>query len=162
MKPYYIKDLRPDEGTRIEDRYLVKSTDIRDGNNGKRHLYLTLSDATGDIQSVKWSLTPDELNSYSKIEPGMVITVVGKCRDYKGQNQLILDRIKGRAKEDTYERADLYKAAPEKPEDMYEYIVGKIGSFKACLCTASRSSKNGSLVKSSPFSAEILSLTDLS
>ena len=30
MKPYYIKDLRPDEGTRIEDRYLVKSTDIRD------------------------------------------------------------------------------------------------------------------------------------
>ena len=81
MKPYYIKDLRPDEGTRIEDRYLVKSTDIRDGNNGKRHLYLTLSDATGDIQSVKWSLTPDELNSYSKIEPGMVITVVGRCRD---------------------------------------------------------------------------------
>ena len=130
MKPYYIKDLRPDEGTRIEDRYLVKSTDIRDGNNGKRHLYLTLSDATGDIQSVKWSLTPDELSSYSKIEPGMVITVVGRCRDYKGQNQLILDRIKGRAREDSFERADLYRAAPEKPEDMYDYIVGRINAFE--------------------------------
>ena len=30
----------------------------------------------------------------------------------------------------TYERADLYKAAPEKPEDMYDYIVGRIKDFK--------------------------------
>ena len=72
MKPFYIKDLKPDEAGRLEDRYLVKNADIRDGNNGKRHLYMTLADATGDIQSVKWSLTPDELTSYSKIEPGMV------------------------------------------------------------------------------------------
>ena len=66
MKPYYIKDLKPDEGHRIEDRYLVKTADIRDGNNGKRHLYLSLADATGDIQSVKWNLTPDEVSAYSK------------------------------------------------------------------------------------------------
>ena len=52
MKPYYIKDLKPDEGHRIDDRYLVKTADIRDGNNGKRHLYMSLADATGDIQSV--------------------------------------------------------------------------------------------------------------
>ncbi len=130
MKPYYIKNLRPDEGHRIEDRYLVKTADIRDGNNGKRHLYLSLADATGDIQSVKWNLTPDEVRSYSKIKSGMVISVAGRCRDYKGQNQLILDAIKGEAKEGTYERADLFKAAPEKPEDMYEYIVGRIKAFE--------------------------------
>ena len=130
MKPYYIKDLRPDENHRIEDRYLVRNADIRDGNNGKRHLYMNLADATGDIQSVKWSLTPDEIRSYSKIEPGMVITVVGRCRDYKGQNQLRLDAIEGRAREDSYDRSDLYRAAPERPEDMYDYIVGRISSFE--------------------------------
>lgn len=129
MKPHYIRDLRPDEGNRIEDRYLVRNADIRDGNNGKRHLYMTLGDASGDIQSVKWSLTPDEVAAYSKIEPGMVITVVGRCRDYRGQNQLILDTIRGQAKDGSYERADLYKAAPEEPEEMYDYIVGRIKSF---------------------------------
>ncbi len=130
MKPYYIKDLRPDEGHRIEDRYLVKTADIRDGNNGKRHLYLSLADATGDIQSVKWNLTPDEVKAYSRIKSGMVISVAGRCRDYKGQNQLILDVIRGEAREGTYERSDLFKAAPEKPEDMYDYIVGRIKAFE--------------------------------
>ena len=130
MKNYYIKDLRPDEGHRIEDRFLVKTADIRDGNNGKRHLYLTLADATGDIQSVKWNLSPDEVTSLSKVQSGMVISVVGRCRDYKGQNQLILDFIKGEAKPGTYERADLFKAAPEDPQDMYDYIVGRINSFE--------------------------------
>ena len=130
MKPYYIKDLRPDEGHHIEDRYLVRSAEIRDGNNGKKHLYMNLGDATGDIQSVKWSLTPDEITAYSKIEPGMVITVVGRCRDYRGQNQLNIDDIKGQAKEGSYERSDLFKAAPESPEDMYAYIIERINGFK--------------------------------
>jgi 3'-5' exoribonuclease len=124
MKPYYIKDLKSDEGHRIDDRYLVKTADIRDGNNGKRHLYLSLADATGDIQSVKWNLTPDEVRAFARIKSGMVISVSERCRDYKGQNQLILDAIKGEAKEGTYERADLFKAAPEKPQDMYDYIFG--------------------------------------
>ena len=61
MKPFYVKDLKPDEGGRLEDRYLVRNADIRDGNNGKRHLYMTLADATGEVQAVKWSLTGDEL-----------------------------------------------------------------------------------------------------
>lgn len=130
MKPYFIKDLKPDDAQRIEDRYLVRNADIRDGNNGKKHLYMTLGDASGDIQAVKWSLTPDELKAYAKIEAGMVISVVGRCKDYRGQNQLIIDAIRGRAQEGSYERADLFKAAPEEPQAMYDYIVGKINEFK--------------------------------
>ena len=130
MKPYFIKDLKLDDAQRIEDRYLVRNADIRDGNNGKKHLYMTLGDASGDIQSVKWSLTPDELKAYSKIEAGMVISVVGRCKDYRGQNQLIIDAIKGRAQEGSYERSDIFKAAPEEPQEMYDYIVGKIKDFK--------------------------------
>ena len=130
MKPYYIKDLKADEGHRLEDRYVVKNADIRDGNNGKRHLYMTLSDATGDVQAVKWSLTPEEVTAYSKIEAGMVITVGGRCKEYMGKNQLVLDEIKGQARPETYDKSDMFKAAPEKSEDMYEYIVGRINEFK--------------------------------
>ena len=130
MKPYYIKDLKPDDGHHLEDRYLVKNADIRDGNNGKRHLYMTLSDATGEIQAVKWSLTPDEVTAYSKIKAGMVITIGGRCNEYMGKKQIVIDAIKGQAKPDTYERADLFKAAPESPESMYEYIMSCINAFE--------------------------------
>lgn len=130
MKPYYVKDLKPDDSHHLEDRYLVRNVDIRDGNNNKRHLYLTLADATGEIQAVKWSLTPGELTSYSKIKVGMIISVGGRCNEYHGKMQLVLDEIKGRAKDDTYDRMDFYKAAPESPEAMYEFIVGRIEQFE--------------------------------
>ncbi len=130
MKPYYIKDLRPDEAGRLEDRYLVRNADIRDGNNGKRHLYMTLADATGDIQAVKWSLSPDEVESFSRIRPGMIISVVARCKEYQGKNQLVLDAIKGRAKDETIDRSDFFKAAPESPEAMYEYILSRINGFE--------------------------------
>ena len=130
MKPYYVKDLKPDEAGRLEDRYLVRNADIRDGNNGKRHLYMTLADATGDIQAVKWSLSPDEVESFSRIKAGMIISVVARCKEYQGKNQLVLDAIKGRAKDETIDRSDCFKAAPESPEAMYEYILSRINGFE--------------------------------
>ena len=130
MKPYYIKDLKPDEAGRLEDRYLVRNADIRDGNNGKGHLYMTLADATGDIQAVKWSLSPDEVESFSRIKAGMIISVVARCKEYQGKNQLVLDAIKGRAKDETIDRSDFFKAAPESPEAMYEYILSRINGFE--------------------------------
>ena len=129
MKPYYIKNLVADDGKLIEDYYLVRVADIRDGNQGKRHLYMTLADATGEIQAVKWSLTPDEAETFVRIKPGMIISVAGKCKEFRGNNQLILDEIRGQARPDSVDRMDFFKSAPEDSADMYNYIVGKINSF---------------------------------
>ena len=129
MKQYYVKDLKADDSHHLEDRFLVRNADIRDGNNGKKHLYMTLADATGEIQAVKWSLAPDEIVAFSKIEAGMVITVGGRCNEYMGKKQLVLDVIKGQAKEGSYDRADLFKAAPEDSASMYDYIVSRIEAF---------------------------------
>ena len=130
MKPYYVKDLRPDEGSVIQDAYLVRNADIRDGNGGKRHLYMTLADATGEVQAVKWTLSPDEVGAFSKIKAGMVIGVIGRCKEYRGANQLVLDRITGQKNPDSIDRSDFYKAAPERSEDMYDYIISRINSFE--------------------------------
>ncbi|MBR0400634.1 MAG: HD domain-containing protein [Mogibacterium sp.] len=130
MKTYFIKDLTPDEGYRFEERFLVRNADIRDGNNGKHHLYMTLGDASGDIQAVKWSLTPDEMKSYGRISSGMIISVVARCKEYQGRNQLVIDVIKGQAREDTYDRSDFFRAAPESPESMYDYIMSRINAFE--------------------------------
>ena len=130
MKAFYVKDLVADDGMLIEDHYLVKVADIRDGNQGKRHLYMTLADATGEIQAVKWSLTPDEVTRFSGIKPGMIIGVLGRCKEFRGNNQLILDGIAGRLKPDAIDREDFFKSAPETSESMWDYIVGNINDFK--------------------------------
>ena len=36
MKPYYIKDLKPDDNHHLEDRFLVRNADIRDGKTRAR------------------------------------------------------------------------------------------------------------------------------
>lgn len=130
MKPYYIKDLVADEGHVVEDHYLVRTSDIRDGNQGKRHLYLTLADATGEIQAVKWSLNPEEVSIYTRIKPGMIIGVVGRCKEFRGNNQLILDDIRGQLRPENIDREDFFKSAPEDTQEMYDYIIDKINSFK--------------------------------
>lgn len=130
MKPYYIQNLVADDGKLIEDHYLVKVADIRDGNQGKRHLYMTLADATGEIQAVKWSLNPSEVSSFTRIKPGMIIGVRGRCKDFRGNNQLILDDIVGQIKPENVDREDYFKSAPEDSSAMYNYIIAKINEFE--------------------------------
>lgn len=126
MKPYYVKDLKVDEINRIEDYYLVKNADIRDGNQGKRHLYLTLADATGDVQAVKWSLNADEVERYSRMKTGMIIRFAGRCKEFKGAKQIVLDNIGNLINPEKMERADYYKSAPEESEKMYDFIMDRI------------------------------------
>lgn len=126
MKPYYVKDLKVDEINRIEDYYLVKNADIRDGNQGKRHLYLTLADATGDVQAVKWSLNADEVERYSRMKTGMIIRFAGRCKEFKGAKQIVLDNIGNLINPEKMERADYYKSAPEESEEMYDFIMDRI------------------------------------
>ncbi len=130
MKAYYVTDIKPDEGKLIEDRFLVKEAEIKEGKDGKKFLHRLLSDVTGEIHAKKWNLDYDEQTKYGKIEAGMVITVSGKCREYMGKPQLNLEAIKGQAKEGSYDKKDMYKAAPEEPEAMYDFIVGKINEFE--------------------------------
>ncbi|HHW94954.1 MAG TPA: HD domain-containing protein [Mogibacterium sp.] len=130
MKPYYVKDLKPDEGHIIEDSYLVRQADIRDGNKGKKHLYLTLADATGDVQAVKWSLTKEEISSFSNIKTGMIIAIAGRCKEWQGKNQIVIDVIKGRIREETVKRDDFYKSAPHNSQDMYDFIIDTIDNFE--------------------------------
>jgi 3'-5' exoribonuclease len=107
----------------------VKSTEIRDGNNGKRHLYLTIGDTTGEILAVKWSLSQKEVDEFKSIPAGAILTFQGKCSEYNGKPQFIIDAIKT-PQEGTYTLDDYVKCSPEKPEDMYDYIVGVINDFE--------------------------------
>ena len=50
--------------------------------------------------------------------------------DWKGQTQLRINQIRLATEEDDLEMSDFVKSAPEKPIDMYEYIIGEINAMQ--------------------------------
>lgn len=125
----FVKDIVVDEGRILNEIFLVRNTDIREGNNGRKHFYMTLSDVTGDIQAVKWSLNPSEVTAYSRIKIGDIIDIRFTCKEWMGKKQLTVSNIVHPVTSEI-NKADFFKAAPEKPGEMYAYILGKINSFQ--------------------------------
>lgn len=127
-KKVFVKDLNPD-GKLIQEMFQVKSAEIRDGKEGKRHLYLSVGDTTGDVLAVKWTLDAKEQDEYKTIPAGSILMLKGKCSEYNGKLQFILDDI-STPQEGTYDLADYVKCSPEKPEDMYNYIIEAINNME--------------------------------
>lgn len=130
MKQYYIKNFKVDESYILTDYFVYKAGEIRDGNMGKRHLYMTLSDATGDVSSVKWSLTPDEIARLSQLTPGIIVKASGRVKEYNGRLQFQIDEIKPVSDLSSIDKKDLYKAAPEEPSAMFDFIISRINEFQ--------------------------------
>ena len=123
MKEKYILDLIPGED--ITEFFLVKRIEIKTGSNGKRYLDLLLSDKTGEISGKKWDVDAAEESLYSDIEVGEVIKIRGSVTEWNGISQLRVARIRTLTNDDEIDIVDFVMAAPESPEEMFEYIYSK-------------------------------------
>ncbi|MBQ6622709.1 MAG: HD domain-containing protein [Mogibacterium sp.] len=114
----------------FQDFFLVKAVAVKVGSNRKKYLDLTLGDATGEISAKKWDIEDAELQSIGRIEVGKVIKIRASVTEWKGGKQLRVTRIRMSNEQDGLSKRDFFKAAPEAPEDMYEFITGKIRTFE--------------------------------
>lgn len=128
MKDIYIADIRTAQ--EITDFFMVKSIAVKIGANKKQYLDLMLGDKTGEISGKKWDVSDEELPSLAQIKEGDVIKIRAQVTEWNGLKQFRVMRIRRKADNDPVEISDFIKAAPEKPEAMYEYIMGKAQSFK--------------------------------
>lgn len=120
MKEYYINNLNIDE--EITDFFLVKTIAIRVGSNKKQYLDMTLGDATGEINAKKWDIADEETYGLSNIKEGDCVKVKASVSEWNGVRQLRVSRVRKAQKEDKLDMTDFIKAAPEDPEEMYQYI----------------------------------------
>ncbi len=125
---YSIKDFKV--GDSVGDYFVVIKADIKVGGAGKHYLNVDLSDATGQINSKKWTLLSSEKGFLEGLKAGDIVYVEGKVKEFNGASQLSIDVMQPVMEGADYSRADLFKAAPEPSEEMYNYIVGKIQSFE--------------------------------
>lgn len=127
MKNIYINELKKD--MEITDFFLVKSIAIKTGGNGKNYLDILLADKTGELTCKKWDVSDEEIVSLSEVKEGMLVKVKAIVTEWNGTRQLRILRIRKAQNNDNLIMMDYVKAAPEKPEDMYDFIHAKAEGF---------------------------------
>lgn len=123
MKEFYIGQLRTDD--EIQDFFMVKAIAIKIGSNKKQYLDLVLCDNTGEMTGKKWDVADTELPSLNEIGEGDVIKLKGNVTEWNGMRQLRVLKLRKSVPEDSVELMDYIKAAPERADDMYRFIMDK-------------------------------------
>lgn len=128
MKEIYIAGLRT--GEEVTDFFMIKSIAIKIGSNKRQYLDLLLGDKTGEITAKKWDVADEELPSYSNIKEGDILKIKALVTEWNGMKQFRIMRVRRQSGNDPVEISDFIKAAPEKPEDMYAYIMETAQGFE--------------------------------
>ena len=123
MKSVYVSGI--EVGKEITDFFMAKKAQIKTGSNGKEYFDVELCDKTGSIAGKKWDVDPQESNNLANIKDGEILKIRAMVNEWQGTKQLKISRIRRANPEaDGLNMTDFVKAAPEKPEDMYAYILG--------------------------------------
>lgn len=120
MKQFYAADLHTQ--TEITDFFMVKSAGIKVGSNKKQYFDVLLGDKTGEVNSKKWDISEREAPVLAAIKEGDIVKVRAQVTDWQGQTQLRIGRIRMSNPEDGLDVSDYIKTAPERSEDMYDFI----------------------------------------
>ena len=121
MKEIFVKDLKKD--MEVVDFFMVKSSAIKTGANGKQYLDITLGDNSGEVSAKKWDVSEEEHARLDEIKVRDIIKVKALVTEWAGQPQLRIQRIRPAAEADGQEICDFLQAAPEDPQAMYDYIM---------------------------------------
>lgn len=128
MKQFYASQLEINGP--VVDFFVVKGFSIKTGKSGKEYLDIMLGDCTGEFNAKKWTVTDGDMQLLDTIETGSIIKIKGLVGEYNGTKQIRIDQIRLPLPGEPIEPSDFYKSAPEKSEDMYDYIIDTINSFE--------------------------------
>ena len=127
MKDIFVSNLKTNE--EITTYFMVKAVALKVGSNRKTYLDLLLGDSSGEISGKKWDIADEEVPGLERIKEGNIIKVRALVTEWNGMKQLKISRIRLTGAEDELDVKDFVKAAPEEPEEMYAYILGKAENF---------------------------------
>lgn len=148
MKDLYIKDLKVKQ--EITSYFVVKNCSLKVGSNRKTYLDMLLGDNSGEVSAKKWDIADEEISGLERIKEGNVIKVKAVVTEWNGMKQLKVSRIRMTGAEDNLDMTDYIKAAPEKPESMYDFIYDKALGFEdeelKALCTGILESNKSKLM----------------
>ena len=128
MKEFYLANIRP--GDEILDFFMVKSKAIKVGSNQKKYFDVMIGDKTGEMPAKKWDVSPEEEPNLEKFNEGDIVRIKGLVTEWNGQRQVRIGKIRKAVESDGIDFEDYVKAAPEKGEDMYRFVLDKAQAIK--------------------------------
>ncbi len=128
MKEIFVHTLKKDDV--ITEFFMVKTINLKVGSNKKQYLDVMLGDSGGEISAKKWDVSDEELPSINNIKEGDLVKIKAQVTEWNGMKQLKILKIRLGQKEDNLDIRDYIKAAPEKPEDMYNFIMNIVEEMK--------------------------------
>lgn len=120
----YIDTFR--EGMHIADVYLCKNKQIAMTKNGKEYGNLVLQDKTGTIDAKIWDLGSPGVGDFETMD---YVHVEADITLFPNSNQMNIRRIR-RAQEGEYVEADYLPVSKKNIKEMYEELLGCIGTVK--------------------------------
>ena len=128
MKEHYIALLSADE--EIQDFFIVKSIAVKLGSNKKQYLDLLLGDSTGEITAKKWDVADTELPSLNEIKVSDIVKLKGIVTEWNGMKQLKVLKVRRAVPQDGAQMEDFIKTAPERSEDMLDYMAEAVAKMQ--------------------------------
>ena len=120
----YIDTFR--DGMHIADVYLCKNKQIAMTKNGKEYGNLVLQDKTGTIDAKIWDLGSPGVGDFETMD---YVQVEADITLFQNSNQMNIRRIR-RAQEGEYVEADYLPVSKKNIKEMYEELLGCIGTVK--------------------------------
>jgi hypothetical protein len=140
----FISDLRI--GDQVESFYILQNATAKTTMSGKPFLSMVLGDASGSIDAQIW----DYPGPVTPKDTGSVIKVRGVVSDYKGAQQITVDRLRLASADDQYSRMDCHTSHEPPGHDYwicarraglrYEYIPSLLPRSRdtvQCVCSNS-------------------------
>lgn len=128
MKDRYIAQLKT--GEECISFFMAKSIAVKTGSNRKHYMDLTLGDKTGEISAKKWDVSDEEIAGARTMNAGDILKIKATVTEWNGMKQLRVTRIRKAEPQDMTDLTDFIKAAPEKPEAMYRFILERAEQMK--------------------------------
>jgi 3'-5' exoribonuclease len=127
MKVMYVTGISNEK--EVTDFFMVKSMSLKLGANKKQYLDIVLGDKSGEISGKKWDVADEELKELDSIAEGDLVKVRAQVTEWNGSKQLRVMRIRKIDGDEGLDIRDFIKAAPEAPEDMFQYLMAAAESM---------------------------------
>ena len=113
-------------GLTIDQVFLVRDKDLRTTKNGDLYVMCTLCDRTGTLPARMWRASEPIYNS---IPVDGFLHVKGRCEDYRGNLQFIIDGCRPYAR-DKVDLADFLATTPRDVEAMWSELLELLRAIK--------------------------------
>ncbi len=114
-------------GENIQGFYLVKRSEMRTTNAGKKYLDATLIDSSGEVNAKLWAAEDPVIKVFSE---GEIVKISAKVNEWNGQRQLSIKQYRPVGANDTVNIENFVPSAPQSGEIYFNLIHEHIELMK--------------------------------